>query len=99
MSHDVVWKAPLDGTTNVERFMATHGLSSFDELLRRSIDEPEWFWAEAVDFLGLPWANPYDEVLDTSGGIPWARWFTGGTTNLAAACIDRWVMATPGATA
>jgi len=98
-THDVVWRAPLDGSTNVERFMAEHGIASFDDLLQRSIDEPEWFWDALVAFLGLPFATPYTQVLDISGGIPWARWFTGGTTNLAAACVDRWVRETPTATA
>ena len=74
----MLWKPPLDGTTNVERFMAAHGIESFDELVRRSIDEPEWFWDAVVDFLGLPFASPWSRVLDVSDGIPWARWFSGG---------------------
>jgi acetyl-CoA synthetase len=30
-------------------------------------------------------------VLDTSDGIPWARWFVDGKINLSANCLDRWV--------
>lgn len=85
--------------TNVGRFQALHGIGSFDELLARSIDDPAWFWGAVVDFLGIPFSTPYDQVLDTSDGIPWARWFTGGTTNLAAICVDRWVAETPDAEA
>ena len=44
----------------------------------------------SCDFLGLQFATPYSQVLDTSDGIPWARWFTGGTTNLAHNCVDHW---------
>ena len=65
-THDVLWKPPLDGTTNVERFMADHAIRSFDELVTRSIAEPEWFWSAVVDFLGLPFASPWDHVLDVS---------------------------------
>ncbi len=96
---EVVWRPTLDGTTNVERFMATHAIASFDELLARSIAEPAWFWDAVVEFLGIPFATPYSSVVDTSDGIAWARWFTGGTTNLAAACVDRWAADTPAATA
>ena len=96
---EVVWKAPLDGSTNVERFMDVEGIDGFEALLARSIDDPAWFWDATVRFLGLPFTTPYTEVLDTAGGIPWARWFTGGTTNLASICIDRWAQATPEATA
>ena len=99
MTADVVWRPPLDGTTNVERFMAAQGIASFDALLARSIDEPEWFWDAVVQHLGVPFSTPYAGVLDTSRGIPWATWFDGGRTNLAAACVDRWADATPDAAA
>ncbi|MBV9951684.1 MAG: AMP-binding protein, partial [Acidimicrobiia bacterium] len=98
-THPVVWRPHLDGTTVVERFMQGHGIDAFDDLLRRSIDEPAWFWDEVVRFLGLPYDQPYDQVMDTSAGIPWTTWFRGGTTNAAAACVDRWAAATPDTTA
>ena len=85
--------------TNVGRFMAAQGIGAFDDLLARSIDDPAWFWGEAATFLGIPFSTPYEQVLDTSKGIPWATWFTGGKTNLAAACVDRWVDASPDAEA
>jgi acetyl-CoA synthetase len=99
VSTDVVWQPPLDGSTNVERFMAEHDVGTFDDLLRRSIDEPEWFWDAVVKFLGLPFTTPYSRVLDTTRGIPWATWFVGGELNVAAACLDRWADATPDAEA
>jgi acetyl-CoA synthetase len=98
-AHPVVWRAPRDGSTVVERFAAEHGIAGFDHLLARSVAEPEWFWDAVVRFLGLPFERPYDQVLDTSGGIPWATWFRGGTTNVAAACVDRWAAETPDALA
>jgi acetyl-CoA synthetase len=70
--------------------MSDHGLGGFAELLARSIAEPEWFWDAVVRFLDLPFATPYTKVLDTSAGIPFATWFTDGTCNIAAACVDRW---------
>jgi acetyl-CoA synthetase len=85
--------------TNVGRFQAAHGIATFDELLARSIAEPEWFWDATVEFLGLPFTTPYDQVLDTSKGVPWATWFTGGRTNLATMCLDRWVATSPAAEA
>src|SRR5438128_6466570 len=69
--------------------MAVHGIDHFDELVARSIAEPEWFWDAIVRFLRLRFAAPYDQVLDTSEGVPWARWFVGGRLNLAVSCIDR----------
>ena len=96
---EVVWRPPLDGTTNVERFMHDHGIDTFDELVRRSIDDPEWFWPAVVDFLSLPFASRWDTVVDVTDGIAWARWFVGSQVNLAGACVDRWAATTPDAPA
>ena len=68
--HPVVWHAPRDGSTNVERFMAAHGIAGFDELVDRSIADPAWFWDAVAGFLGLPFERPYDQVIDTSGRHP-----------------------------
>jgi len=76
--------------SNVGRFMAAHGFRDFEALRQRSIDEPEWFWDAFVDFLGIPFTEPYTDVLDESRGIEWATWFTGGRMNAAAVCVDRW---------
>jgi acetyl-CoA synthetase len=69
--------------------MREHGISDWRELIRRSQDDVEWFWDAAVRFLGLEFFEPYERVLDTSRGIAWATWFTGGTVNLTHNCVDR----------
>ena len=91
------WMPPADAwaTTRVGRFGSAHGYQTFSALRDASIADPEWFWDAVVQHLGLPFSTPYDAVLDTSGGIPWATWFTGGRTNLAAVCVDRWAHETP----
>jgi len=85
--------------TNVARFQERHGVATFDELVRRSIDDPDWFWPAVVDFLGLPFATPFHTVVDVSEGIEWATWFRGGTGNAAAMCLDRWAAEAPDRTA
>lgn len=84
---EAVWFPPAPASTNVGRFMAAHGIEQWDALLDRSIEEPEWFWAAVVDFLSLPFTRRWDRVLDTTDGIPWATWFTGGRLNFADACL------------
>ncbi|MCU1451661.1 MAG: AMP-dependent synthetase and ligase, partial [Acidimicrobiales bacterium] len=81
------WFPADPASTNVGRFMSANGIGHFDQLVRRSIEEPEWFWDAVVRFLGIEFATPYREVLDVSDGIPWARWFVGGTTNFARNCL------------
>jgi acetyl-CoA synthetase len=71
------------------RFMAAHGLGTFDALLRRSTADPEWFWQAVVDDLGLEWYEPYTRVLDLSEGVPFAHWFVGGRYNYVHNALDR----------
>ncbi|MGQ0521061.1 MAG: AMP-binding protein [Actinomycetota bacterium] len=75
--------------------MAAEGIATFEELRARSVAEPAWFWDAVVRFLGVPFATPYDSVLDTSRGIPWTTWFGGGRMNVADLCLDRHAAAAP----
>ncbi len=74
---------------NITRFMAKHGLTTHEQLLRRSVEDNEWFWEAALEDLGIEWYKPPERVLDLSGGKPWARWFPGGQINLALNGLDR----------
>jgi acetyl-CoA synthetase len=87
----IVWRPDFEALTssNVARFMHRHDIEAFSDLVRRSIDEPEWFWDAVVEFLDIRFASPYRAVLDTSGGVPFTTWFTGGTLNLATTCVDK----------
>jgi len=88
---EIIWRPSPELTTqsNVKRFMDSHGISDYDELIRRSTDDVEWFWDAVVRDLGIPFLAPYDRVLDTSKGKPWAEWFVGGRINVAHACVDQ----------
>lgn len=76
---------------NVMRLARRHGIESIDELRRRSTQDVSWYWDAAVEDLGIPFATPYDAVLDTSQGIQFPDWFVGGTFNAVDACIGRWL--------
>ena len=62
--------------------------SPFASIYRRSLDEPEEFWAEAA--AGIDWIKPWDAVLDRSAS-PVARWFVGGELNTCYNALDRHV--------
>src|SRR5207237_1284641 len=64
-------------------------------LHRVSVEEPERFWPAVVADLGLEFSRPWDEVVDVSRGIEWARWFVGARLNLARSCIHRWAERDP----
>ncbi len=89
---EVAWQPSAEYVerANVTRLMRAHGIGGIAELRQRSIDDVEWYWDAVVKDLGLEFTTPYDAVLDTSNGIPWATWFTGGRINLTWNCVDRW---------
>ena len=98
---DVVW-SPTPAyveRANVTRFMRAHAIGTYEELVRRSVDDIAWFWAAVVRDLDIEFFEPYDQVIDTSRGVEWTTWFTGGTVNLAHQCVDRWAARTPAAPA
>jgi propionyl-CoA synthetase len=61
-------------------------METYKEFHRRSIGQREEFWAEQARL--VHWHKPFDGVLDYSRP-PFARWFTGGLTNLCHNAVDR----------
>jgi acetyl-CoA synthetase len=61
-------------------------LDQYQELYDRARDDPEGFWAEMAGL--LDWDRTWDRVLDWSNA-PFAKWFVGGTLNIAANCVTR----------
>ena len=61
-----------------------------DGLYREAEQDRLAFWAEQAN--RLSWSKPFDQVLDWSAA-PFAKWFTGGTLNVAYNCVDRHVEA------
>jgi acetyl-CoA synthetase len=94
---EVVW-TPDEATlahANVTRLMRRHGLESYTALLRRSQEEPEWFWPAVVEDLGLDFSQTWERVCDDSRGPEWTTWFTGATLSIARNCVHRWAERDP----
>jgi acetate--CoA ligase len=60
-------------------------LEQYEAMYRRSVEQPEEFWAEAA--AELEWFSPWNKVLDGEGKD--AKWFVGGKLNLSHNCVDR----------
>jgi acetyl-CoA synthetase len=88
---EIVWRPSEDlvERANITRFMRKHGIADHDDLLKRSVEDNEWFWTAALEDLGIEWYRQPEKVLDVGGGKPWARWFVGGKINIAHNGLDR----------
>ena len=73
--------------------------AAYEAMYRRSVEDPEGFWAEQAR--SLDWIRPFTKVKDVS----WAkddlhiRWFEDGTLNASANCLDRHLAERGGQTA
>jgi propionyl-CoA synthetase len=64
--------------------------SRYHEVYRRSLEDPQGFWAEAAR--AIDWFEPPKQVFDPSVGV-YGRWFAGATCNTCYNAIDRHVAA------
>ena len=88
---EVVWRPTpeyIEGS-NIKRLMDRHGIATYEEMVRRSVEDIGWYWSAVETDLGLEWFRPYDKVLDSHQGIEWTTWFTGGEINITHNCVDR----------
>ena len=90
----VAWRPSEEylSRSRLKRFMERHGIASLDELNRRSTDDLDWFWRAVSEDLDLEWYRPFDQVVDTSKGIAWPRWWTGGQLNYVHNALDKHVL-------
>ncbi|MDR3739356.1 MAG: acetate--CoA ligase [Terracidiphilus sp.] len=85
----------LDSTLREDRVFAppaefarrahVKNLEEYEALYKKSIEDPEAFWAGVA--ADLHWFQPWTKVLEWN--LPWAKWFVGGKTNLSYNCVDR----------
>jgi acetyl-CoA synthetase len=84
MDEGKVYEVPQHWAQN-----ALIGAQRYEEMYRRSIEDPEGFWREEAQ--RIDWIKPFSKVKDTSFAKDdlHIRWFEDGTLNLSANCLDR----------
>src|SRR5829696_5462673 len=84
---DAAWRPgpELLAESRLARFLRATGEPGLERLQARAVADPGWFWDAAADDLGLAWQRRPDQVMDSSGGPEWTRWWRGGAFNHAEA--------------
>ena len=92
MSDSYCWYPTEDylESANVLRVMHFYGVTTMNELRRKSVEDVSRYWDFVVNDLGIPFTTQYTKVLDVSKGIQYPDWFVGGTLNLADSVVGRW---------
>jgi len=81
--------AGLIERANLTEQMRRHQITTYEAFLKRSVDDPDWFWRAFFDAVGFHWHTPYTQTVDLSEGKPFAKWFTGGMLNWTYNALDR----------
>ncbi len=57
------------------------GVAGFEALHRKSLDEPEAYWREVLDYCGVVWSRRFDRYADFPRGPEFPVWFPDGELN------------------
>jgi acetyl-CoA synthetase len=90
---EIVWRPTAEHIqrANLTKFMNTHHIESFDELMQRSTDDVAWFSDAILKFLDIQFYEPYEQVVDLSRGIISPKWCIGGKLNIVHNCLDKYM--------
>ncbi|MFQ5642332.1 MAG: acetate--CoA ligase [Thiogranum sp.] len=83
MSQEKIYPVPATFAAN-----AHINRERYQEMYRRSVDEPEAFWAEQAEQF-VSWYKPWDKVLEWDFNAGTIRWFEGAELNVSYNCVDR----------
>ena len=67
--------------SNIARLMRRLGFTDYEAFYRFSIEQPAKYWKEVNNFCGIVWSKEYTQYIDTSQGVEFPNWFTGGELN------------------
>src|SRR3954469_10118530 len=92
-----IWHPPpaLVERANVTRLQRRLGAEDYHELHRISVEEPDRFWPELIEDLGIEFSEAWTSVVDDSRGPEWSTWFNGARVNVARVCLHRWAERRP----
>ena len=83
------WIPTADGAraSNLGRLMEAHGIRSYADLHRWSVEHREAFWEEMTRTLGIAFRDKPVRVLDPSSDVTRPDWFPGARLNIAESCF------------
>jgi len=74
-------------TKEFKKNAAVRSMRQYRELYKRSMEDPEGFWAEMA--ASLTWFSRWNKVLEYDFDRPFIKWFQGGKLNASFNCLDR----------
>ncbi len=73
--------------SNIKQFMDKHDIKDEDELRKKALENPEWFWSEMAKEVGIEWFSEPEKVLEWNP--PYVKWFVGAKYNIVHDALDK----------
>ena len=77
-----LWEPTDAADTEMARYIAERGLSTYEELRRWSVTDLDGFWGSLWERFHILASQPYERVL-AERSMPGAKWFPGARLNYA----------------
>jgi len=74
--------------SNIQAALNRCSLESYDDLYRWSVSQPEAFWADIIETLGIRFETSPRQTLDFANGLDQACWLRGARMNIAESCFQ-----------
>jgi len=81
--------------SRLAHFLRAIRCADLEALQAHAVVDPAWFWRLAVADIGVRFDPEPGTILDTTRGIEWARWFSGGGFNYVRMAVDEPAAARP----
>ncbi|RMD47418.1 MAG: AMP-dependent synthetase [Alphaproteobacteria bacterium] len=75
-------------SSTLRAFLDRVGAPSYEALAERAVADPDWFWAEVVDWAGIRLARPWERIRDASAGPEATRWAVGAELDMTETLLD-----------
>ena len=66
-----------------------YNIKNYDELIKKSTDDIEWFWDAVIKDLNIEFYQTYNKIYDDTDGIQWTKWFIDGKLNIVHNTLDK----------
>ena len=94
--HEPFKKSNSSNNSNILQFMKKYQIATYQQLLKRSVENIEWYWNAVNEDLSLEWFHKYNQVFDSSEGFPRTKWFLDGKCNIVYNAVDKHAKSHPG---
>lgn len=90
-NNEIAWQPTNEiiEQANLTKFLKNNQLATIEELHKKSLEEPVWFYKKVLEQLEIPWQKPFIQLFQSEKGMEYTQWFIGGKNNILHYTIEK----------